>query len=165
LSVVPVRVPSLRERSDDVVPLAEHFLSTHARRIGVPLPTLSPDARHALVAREYPGNVRELENLMIRALVMADGETIEASDVAAPAGIDRCGPSARAATVEHALPAGTSLFEAVAGFERACIERALAAAGGNRAAAARALKISYRWLLTKLERYGKTARPRQMPLD
>jgi DNA-binding NtrC family response regulator len=158
LSVVPVRVPPLRERYDDVVPLAEHFLSFHAQRIGVPVPTLSADARDILLAREYPGNVRDLENVMIRALVMGNGETIEAGDIASSAGIDRCGRTIAAVAVEEGLPASAGLFEAVAGFERAYIERVLAAAGGNRAAAARALKISYRCMMTKLERYRRTPR-------
>jgi DNA-binding NtrC family response regulator len=158
VSVLPIRVPSLRERHDDLIPLAEHFLSLHARRIGVPAPTLSADACRLLLAREYPGNVRELENVMIRALVMAGGETIEESDIASPPPIGGGAPRVPVEPVEAARPPGAGLLEAVAGFERAYIERALAATGGNRAAAARALKISYRWLLTKLERYGKSGR-------
>ena len=72
LNVVPIRTPALRERPDDVPALAEHLLAVHARRLGMPIPRVAPEALATLIRAEFPGNVRELENTLIRALVMAD---------------------------------------------------------------------------------------------
>jgi two-component system response regulator HupR/HoxA len=155
LKVVPIRAPSLRDRRDDIPTLAEHFLTVHARKMGVPVPELAPEARRALLAHEFPGNVRDLENMMIRALVMA--EPVGAITLADLAGIgpDLCDVShAKLDAAGEGSSAAGGLLDTVARFEREQIEGALEAAGGNRAQAARALKISYRWLLKKLERYG-----------
>ncbi len=168
LNVVPIRTPPLRDRRGDVAALADHFLTLHARKLGMAMPGLTPEARAALLACDYPGNVRDLENMLIRALVMADpGKPLRVADF-----FDVIGETVAAATDAEtgAVPPDTApplapcptngpngddgLLDVVARFERQCIERALAAARGNRAQAARSLKISYRWLLKKLERYG-----------
>jgi anaerobic nitric oxide reductase transcription regulator len=163
LTVVRLRTPALRERRDDLAPLTDHFVALHARKLGVPVPVLTPAARAALHAHDYPGNVRELEHLVIRALVMADpGQPMRVADllsvgvdaVVAAADAPADGPPAGTPGAAAATAAGAGLLDAVARFERACIERALGEAAGNRALAARNLKISYRWLLKKLERYG-----------
>ena len=164
LNVVPIRTPPLRERPEDIPVLARHFIALHARKLAVPVPSLTPELRATLIAQEYPGNVRDLENVIIRALVMADpGKPLRLADVIELLPEDAPGGAADVAAIDetsaqpsaHDVDDG-NLFEATARFERQCIERALADASGNRARAARALGISYRWLLKKLERYGLT---------
>jgi DNA-binding NtrC family response regulator len=157
LNVVPLVVPPLRERSADIPLLAQHFLTLHARKMGMPPTPLAPEARDALCAYDFPGNVRDLENMMVRALVMVEpGEPITLAELpgvdpgVVPAGVS----DAPALSDASAVAAADGLFAAVARFERACIERALETTGGNRTQAARALRISKRWLLKKLERYG-----------
>ena len=163
LKVVPLRVPALREHPEDVPVLAEHFLAVHARRLRMPVPRLTEEALALLARHEFRGNARDLENTLIRALVMADDPSvIRAGDLpdlvtmdvreAAPPPVEDAAMSARSPrqTGEN----GPGLLSAVEQFEREQIERALVEADGNRAAAARTLKISYRWLLKKLERYG-----------
>jgi len=158
LNVVPLVVPPLRQRSADIPLLAEHFLTVHSRKMGMPKTPLAPEARDALLAYDFPGNVRDLENMMVRALVMVEpGEPITLAELPGvdpelPADDGGVPPPAEV----HAVPSD-GLFAAVARFERACIERALDTTGGNRTQAARALKISKRWLLKKLERYGAAA--------
>jgi len=155
LSVVPLKVPSLRDRRDDIPMLAEHFLTVHARKLRMPLPELTPDARRALLSFDFPGNVRHLENTMIRALVMAECEdTITLADLTGLVPGLCEAPLSKPDPDTNGSPAGSGLLDAVAHFEREQIERALEAAKGNRTQAARTLKISYRWLLKKLERYG-----------
>ena len=158
LNVVPLNVPPLRERRDDIPVLAEHFLDLHARKLGQARPSLTGAARAVLSAQEFPGNVRDLENLMIRVLVMAEhGEPIGPDDLPGVAVVvlDRFSAGDALPVSRKVSPNDDAgLLDAVALFERQLIERAIVAADGNRAQAARALKISYRWLLKKLERYG-----------
>jgi Nif-specific regulatory protein len=163
LNVVPIRTPSLRERREDVPALVDHFLVMHARKLGIPVPGLTADARAALTACDFLGNVRDLENVVVRALVMADpGEALRASDLFAVLSEDVLASIAPGSSESIASPSLVAsgangdggLLDMVARYERECIERALADTAGNRAKAARQLKISYRWLLKKLERYG-----------
>ena len=156
LKVFPITVPPLRARRDDIVMLADHFLAVHARKMRLPTPQLTEAARRALRSHDFPGNVRDLENMMVRALVLLD-----AGDAVTPVELPGLDPAPdggeEASPVDRGSPDVTAdggLLVAVARFEREQIARALDAAGGNRAKAARALKISYRWLMKKLERYG-----------
>jgi DNA-binding NtrC family response regulator len=141
LSVVPVSVPPLRERRDDILPLAEHFL----RLAGAPAKSLSLEAGHSLTAYDWPGNVRQLKNVMERCHALVRGPTISASDLQLPA-------NTSASPAVSLAP--TDLSGAVAGLEKRMIEAALAEAGGNRAEAARRLGINRQLLYTKLKRYG-----------
>ncbi len=168
LNVIPIRTPSLRERPDDIPTLVAHFLSVHARQLGVPVPGVTADAMALLRSREFPGNVRELENALVRALVMADpgvplapGDFIDlvSEDVAATADARAADGAAPLSAPPLPMPSTRGLLDSVATFERQRIEQAIAAAGGNRAQAARDLGISYRWLLKKLERYGVATDP------
>jgi DNA-binding NtrC family response regulator len=162
LKVFPIRVPPLRERRDDVPLLVAHFLEKHARKLAVPVPELTREAMQAVLAHDFCGNVRDLENVIVRALVLAEPcGMIGLDDLPGIPAATTVAESARARTDEIVCDALTSqtsnLLAAVEGFERQQIERALAAANGNRARAARSLGISRRWLLKKLERYGVPA--------
>ncbi|HUP92629.1 MAG TPA: sigma-54 dependent transcriptional regulator [Solimonas sp.] len=146
LNVLNIALPPLRERTEDVVPLAEHFL-----RMANPLQpkTLSLDATRRLLAHSWPGNVRELKNAMERTSVVVRGPTIDAGDLDFLAGSSA---AAGAASLESLL--GSGLEEAVSQLEKLMIERALVECGNNRAAAARRLGINRQFLYTKLKRYG-----------
>jgi two-component system repressor protein LuxO len=136
LHVVPLRLPPLRERGEDVILLAEAFLARAAKEEGRRFVRLAPDAKAALLAHSWPGNVRELENAIRSAVVLADGEELTAEML--PAAV-RAGPRP-ARQVESAPP--TEPIRPLAEVEREAIERALRATGGNVPRAAAALGIS-----------------------
>jgi two-component system NtrC family response regulator len=144
LNVITIALPSLRERRDDIVPLAEHFLRLVAGQS--PAKRLKPAACERLLAHSWPGNVRELRNVVERANVLVRGDLVDADDLA----IETRGgsPLSRADLVDGDLPS------AVARLEKAMILEALAACRGNRAEAARRLNIHRQLLYTKMQRYG-----------
>jgi two-component system response regulator HupR/HoxA len=145
LNVIRIRVPSLAERREDVPLLARHFLAKHARAIGRRLDGIAPEAMSALMAHEYRGNVRELENSIARAVLLADdGEAITEVHL-----FDRA-VDGLPGTDEH----DGSLAAQVRHFERQVIAGALERHGGNKTHAAKALGVSYRGLLKIMERLG-----------
>jgi two-component system response regulator HydG len=136
LDVFAIRIPPLRERRDDVLPIAEHLLAAR----GVPADRLSAAARERLLAHAWPGNVRELENALERALILAGEGEIGPVHLAEPAAAPRRGAA-------EALVEGFDLDA----FERELIHAALERSGGNKAAAARLLGITRRRLYSRLE--------------
>jgi len=161
LAVVPLAVPPLRERRDDVPLLVEHFARASANRLGRHPCELAPDALELLVHYHWPGNVRELENLVTRASVLSAGRTVTASERrsclidpvaggAGPAG------SCQTAAEEDTLAVGTRLDD----MERRLIEATLEHFGGHRAKAAQALGIGIRTLTNKIRQYGYAPRAR-----
>jgi two-component system NtrC family response regulator len=141
LSVVPIVVPPLRERPDDISTLADHFL----RLAGTPAKALSAEAVESLRRYEWPGNVRQLKNVMERCQALVRSTIISADDLDLPTA-----PASMPAT----NPEPTDLSDAVAGLEKRMIETALADVDGNRAEAARRLGINRQLLYTKMKRYG-----------
>jgi two-component system, NtrC family, response regulator HydG len=160
LQVVEIVVPPLRARKSDVRALAQHFLETHAERLGRPPKRLRTDAADLLVQHDWPGNVRELEHAMEAAAVYAEGDEIRADDLpildkvfkARGARAITCGAAAQA---DGAPRAG--LRETLEGLERERLVAALAQHDGNRTRAARALGMSRGALLRRLKRYGLDA--------
>lgn len=149
LNVIELRMPALRERSEDIPRLAEILLERLAEASGTPVARLSAGAVKALVAYSFPGNVRELENILERALALSSGQTIEADDLLLdPADIGESSPAVATA------PAGTDLQDYLDQVERHAIEEALEKSGGNRTAAARYLGVTFRSLRYRLERLG-----------
>jgi DNA-binding NtrC family response regulator len=146
LNAYHLQLPPLRERRTDIVPLSEYFLERFAAKNGLPLSVLDAGAKTALESYHYPGNVRELEQLMNKLAVEAAGRPITES-------------SLRPHLQASARPDGGDLrdwenlpfHEAVAHFERHLIERALRQAGGNKSDAARRLGIQRRLLYEKLQ--------------
>lgn len=150
LSVIEVCLPPLRSRLGDVPQLAEHFLERTAASHNLPVKLLSDEAMRGLLAYNFPGNVRELENMIERAVISA-GPAVE---VLSPTHL--FGASANTRGNDSAL--NKSFLElpfkdAVAALERELIRRALAASGDNRAEAARRLGINRRLLYSKLEEH------------
>ncbi len=149
LNVVNLRLPSLRERPEDVPSLVAHFLAKHRRlRPEAPLRGVSPEALEVLLAHRWPGNVRELEHAIERAVVLADGPIVQETDL--PDDV-RAGPGP--APVAR-TSADLSVKRAFRALEQQLIRDALDRTGGNRTRAAELLDLSYRALLYKIKEYG-----------
>lgn len=140
INVIPLEVPPLRERLEDLPLLAAAFLSRFSRQLGRKEPKLSPEALAALSAYSWPGNVRELENAVERAVVLDPGETIAA------AAFTLSGPRLATGEVGPSLGPGFSLPEHLRRIERQLVERALTATGGHRRNAAQMLGVNERAL-------------------
>ncbi len=156
LNVIELEIPPLRERADDIPTLAWHLAAKLS--MGRPLP-LTPAALTALKRYSFPGNVRELENIMERALTLCESGEIDVADLRLP-GHDAPGLTEKVADTE-ASPFDTadytgeqSLEEHLAQVERAAIEKALRDTNQNKTAAARELGITFRALRYKLEKLG-----------
>jgi two-component system response regulator AtoC len=145
LHVLPVHIPPLRDRADDIPQLARFFAARHAARHQRAV-TLADDAIDVLAGQSWPGNVRELENAIERALVLCEGPAIDAGFLR---------------TVVPVRPAATppsdrelSIKKATRSLEQELIRRALGVTQGNRTNAAKLLEISHRALLYKMKEYG-----------
>jgi two-component system response regulator AtoC len=151
LAVVPLRIPPLRERIEDVEPLAEHLLLRHAPlRPEISPFSLSPEARAALLAYRWPGNVRELEHALERAVVMAEGPVVRVEDLPEEVREAR----GRGERPPAGQPDPLSIKRATRALESSLIRAALERTGGNRTKAAELLEISYGALLYKIRDYG-----------
>jgi two-component system response regulator AtoC len=151
LDVIRLRLPPLRERREDVLALAVHFLARHARlRPDLPGLALGEDARDALLAHRWPGNVRELEHALERAVVLADGPLIHEQDL--PDTVRA--PAPAASRGDATIPDDLSVKRATRTLEERLIRAALERTGGNRTRAAELLDLSYRALLYKIRDYG-----------
>jgi two-component system response regulator AtoC/two-component system response regulator HupR/HoxA len=157
LDVFPIRLPPLRERPEDIVPLAEHFLRKYGRRNARAATTLSPEAREQLVQYEFPGNARELENVIERAAILARGDSIQPDHLAfhtrpkEPAG---AAASASTEAIEPAAASGPGLATKLEDMERRELLIALERCGGNKAEVARTLGIQRTTLYYRLKRLG-----------
>jgi DNA-binding NtrC family response regulator len=147
LNVVPVVVPPLRERIQDVPLLVEHFIRRDNRRFHKRVEGLSPEALAALNAYRWPGNVRELENVIERCVVLAQGPIIQLNDLPLDVSLPQQAPKVRAA---EALP----LNEATDQFEQQIVLRVLERVGWNLTEAGRILEIHRNSLRVKLARWG-----------
>jgi two-component system nitrogen regulation response regulator GlnG len=161
LNVIRLRLPSLRERAEDIPLLAKHFLAASARQLGVEPKRLSEEALAALSRLEFPGNVRQLENLCHWLTVMAAGQVIEAGDLPAelreqPAGTASDWIGALELEAERRLARGdTGILDALSRqFERALIARALAKTGGRRIEAATLLGMGRNTITRKIQELG-----------
>ena len=153
LNVFPLLIPSLRQRPEDIVPLARHFLAEHGGRAGRPGLRLSPAAEHVLKGYAWPGNVRELENVVQRAVIFAVGDVVEPDAL-------HLSPQAGWAQAPIApLPVATAPAEGggktdnLRDLEREHILDTLAAVGGSRKLAGERLGMSERTLRHKLKQY------------
>ena len=149
LKVVTLRLPPLRERRSDIRLLAEHFRLRYSERHGRTTTGFSPEAMRLLSAYEYPGNVRELENLVEASVVLTETPEIGIDALPVEAGGGQRVEDLPDSDVIR-IPVGTTLPEA----EKAIILDTMRRTGGNKTAAARILKIGLRTLYRKLEEYG-----------
>jgi DNA-binding NtrC family response regulator len=164
LHVLPVSIPPLRERTDDILPLAEHFLGVYARQNGMKTPRLGTEACEQLLEWSWPGNVRELENVIQRSVILLENDLVQAGDLT-------FGPTAAPAIPAPALdngPQGTVDEEPeeelarrlanlpVADIERIAILATLECTGGNKTEAARRLGLTARTLSNKIKLWKST---------
>src|SRR5215211_212171 len=161
LSVFPIRLPSLRERPEDIHPLVIHFLEHYKQKTGRFISGISKDAIQALITYEWAGNVRELENAIERAVIIASGRQIELEDL--PEAISKIALQERdRIKVERAKAASegrTTTFEitvpsSMEEIERQAIEATLDYTEGDKSHAARALGIGRKTLYRKLDQYN-----------
>jgi DNA-binding NtrC family response regulator len=184
LNVIPLIIAPLRDRPEDILALANHFLTGHSADAGRPI-TLSPESERALLAYPWPGNVRELENVIERAVVMSGAEVLEpeafaldeipmgssldeitrdlGKNIEADAGSAAGAPAAEAASIASApAPSPESIADAGTGTLQDCLDRAaserikaaLATVGGNRVEAAAALGVDRTTLYRLMKRLG-----------
>ncbi|GMU02861.1 acetoacetate metabolism transcriptional regulator AtoC [Corallococcus caeni] len=153
LNVVPLWLPTLRERPEDIALLARHFLDVHARTNGRPPFSLSDDGLRALQAQPWPGNVRQLQNFLERLVVLSDGPVLTGADVARELSRQ---PGIAPPPVAAPLPPSDSvtLESRRKDVEKEALVDALKRAGDNRTLAARLLGVSRRTLYNKLEEHG-----------
>jgi two-component system, response regulator FlrC len=155
LNVVNLRIPALRERPADILALAEHFAIKYAELNGIPLKVLSADARRALTNNHWKGNVRELENTLHRAVLLATGPEIDADALVSPDGDNLNAPIGAANRAAQTAEAVTRSLvgQTVAHVEQELILDTLDHCLGNRTHAAKILGISIRTLRNKLNEY------------
>ena len=156
IAVVMIQLPPLRARREDIPGLVEHFLRKFSAAHRRPVPSLTPRALDLLTSYHWPGNVRQLENCIEQAVVLADAETVDVDVLS----LDEREPRRAKGFSESALT-GLTLREA----EQAHIVHTLRAVGGNRTRAARALGISLRCLQYKLKAYAQTDNGALEPID
>lgn len=150
LAVFPVVLPPLRDRRDDILPLAEVLLARVGRDMGRPGLSLGPGAQAELLRRDWKGNVRELANALERAAILADTATLTAADLGGlPAGFTV--PTVSTPRIDHGESGPVPTMEQA---EQQLIRRALAQVDGNRKQAAEQLGIGVRTLYDKLKKYG-----------
>ena len=153
LNVVPLHVPALRERAEDIPLLVDYFIKKAARAAGCMTPLLTQEARELLLRYSWPGNVRELANVLERAVVMSNG-VIDLPDVSGIANPLLTSTPRVEKSEEIVVPFAGTLREMTHCLEREIIIRTLKKHGGNRMRSAQALDISRRSLLYKLEEHG-----------
>lgn len=180
LNVFPVHVPPLRERAEDILPLADHFLARYARKFGIKVAGFSESARGAMLSYRWPGNVRELQNTIERAVILTEegravsaaalglplvgsvtssGEALLNSSV--PFDFEQRGTNSSNVAESSAVPTtdASGKVLTIAELEKQAIKTALQQTGGNRTKAAELLGISIRTLRNKLQEYRDAGDP------
>lgn len=150
INVLGIQLPPLRERREDIPLLARHFLEKYRRSLGGDALILSNEATQALIAYAWPGNIRELENMMERAVVLSQGTEVDIRHLPQEI-LSTEGSVIQASAVETE---DMNLEACVAKLEKRLVNKALAESAGNKAKAARLLQISERTLWYKIKKYG-----------
>ncbi|GAB6126226.1 sigma 54-interacting transcriptional regulator [Humidesulfovibrio idahonensis] len=149
LNVFPILVPALRERGNDIVSLAEHFVAQYAQESEKRVTAIAPAALDMLLNHTWPGNVRELENAIHRAVILAEEETIQAHDL----------PLSLQGPVFHGRQTPHGLEARLASIEYEMLVEALRRHQGNTSQAAAALRLSRRAMSLRMKRFNLTYRP------
>lgn len=149
LNGMTLEVPPLRQRREEIVPLAERFLREESQRLGIPTPRLNPRTKESLLAHSWPGNIRELKTCMQRAVLLSEGREVLPDHCTLAASVD-----------SSASAPGGRLDADIKELQKRRVQEALDEAGGNQTRAARLLGISRRALIRRLEEFG-FPRPRK----
>jgi two-component system response regulator PilR (NtrC family) len=147
VNVIELRVPSLRERPEDVPELAEAVLRRLGRRMKITAPPLGKDALAALQSYAFPGNVRELENILERAITLSTSGEIRSADI-------QLRPTPITSTATGSGTAGNALGDHLEDIERDAILKALEQSRYNKTAAAKVLGMSFRALRYRIKKLG-----------
>jgi two-component system response regulator PilR (NtrC family) len=150
LNVIEAAVPPLRDRPEDIDELVKHILGRLCNEWQLPVPSLTAAAREALADYPFPGNVRELENTLERALTLAEGSEIDVRHLQLRSGIDTPAPSGQPATAQR--PPDVALEDYLQDIEKEEILRTLDATHWNRTAAAKKLGMTFRSLRYRLKK-------------
>ena len=156
LNVIPIHLPPLRERRDDIPLLVNHFIQKLARETGKDVRGISPEAMALLEQHRWPGNIRELENALERAIVLGTGPTLDVD--ALPTELFRAA-SVHEATLEIP-PEGLNLEATLESIEQRLLRAALERSGGVQTRAAELLKMSFRQFRYKLQKAAGPEAPR-----
>jgi two-component system response regulator HydG len=152
LHIIPIEVPPLRERKEDILPLVTHFIHSISAEMAKPVESISDEALELLMRYNWPGNIRELENMIERAIVLCEGGRLDAQLFPIS---ERLAPRQNSAGTLSVPPVGTiTLDNALERIERAMIEDALEKSGGVKTRTAELLGIKTSALYYKLEKYG-----------
>ncbi len=152
INVIRIKLPALRDRKSDIAPLAGLFLARAARETGKRIEGISPDALRLLESYRFPGNIRELENAIERAVILSEDAILTPRDFSFDARfLADTPPAAREDVIAHAADAGP---KSVRDAEKQAVIAALARNGGHRERSASELGISRRTLLTRMKEYG-----------
>ncbi|HKN19456.1 MAG TPA: sigma-54 dependent transcriptional regulator, partial [Dissulfurispiraceae bacterium] len=146
LNVFPIVIPPLRERREDILPLARHFIALFSSEMNKKAPPLSPESERMLLGNDWRGNTRELKNIMERAVILCDGRLLQPEHF----NFVNCYTEERIGTE---APLSQIAQFAVKIAEKSRIETVLMQTGGNKSRAAEILKVSYKTLLTKIKDY------------
>jgi len=156
INVIPIHVPPLRERADDVAAMVAHFVAGFSADMGREIHQVTPEALEAMERYPWPGNVRELRNVIERSLALATSEVLDYETlpervregrVAAPEASGQAAP-------DEGLPEGLRLDDYLDDIRRRCIQRALEESGGNQTRAAERLEVTFRSLRYYVQKYG-----------
>jgi transcriptional regulator with PAS, ATPase and Fis domain len=150
LNVFPIEVPPLRERREDIAQLVEHFIRLHAGRAGKKVRAVDEKTLEMLRTYSWPGNIRELQNVIERWVIVSDTEVLSADESWLPRDTVQTDGAGMGAQVDRKL----SLRDHVEAVERKLIGRVMTAVGGNQSEAARRLGLSRGSLIERLKKYG-----------
>ncbi|HEY9420017.1 MAG TPA: sigma-54 dependent transcriptional regulator [Thermoanaerobaculia bacterium] len=156
LNVVHIRLPPLRERSADLPILIDHFMDRFNRELGLAVESIAPDARRLLCEYQWPGNIRELENTVCRAMILCEGDTLTAADLPGRIRGEIAGPDVALGSDLVRLTLSEAVTQATERLEKMMILSRLAEHRGSRTATAESLGVSRKTLFNKMRHYGLT---------
>ncbi len=154
LNVIPLSIPALRNRKEDIPLLAGYFLAKYSRQMRKDVIAISPAARLSLSEYDWPGNVRELENIIQRHVALCEGNVIEQIHLSSSNRVFQAFPNSKAAEEAPVFSDGFSLERQIEDYERSYIREALRKTGGNLTNAAKLLGMSYRSIRYRVKKLG-----------
>jgi two-component system response regulator AtoC len=147
LNVLPIHIPALRERKDDIPLLVKHFIEKYNQEHNLNIKPLKPSVLKVLIEHSWPGNIRELENIIERSMILAQDDSLDLNDM------KNTITSLRETNTSLATEGIYSIKKTVRIIQEKLIAKALQKTGGNKSRAAKLLEISYPSLLSKIEEY------------